>query len=119
MREIKFRAWDEDEKEMINNVQNGNSGWHLGDFLGSEGFKVMEYTTQPTVDDEEIYEGDIVRFCAISPMSKVPDGFTGEVRWIECGFYVVNGENIHPLFDECREWEVVGNIYENPELLEQ
>lgn len=118
MRKIKFRAWDIANKLMINAENLAFEDYEpISYLLNNTCLEIMQYTTQLTVDDEEIYEGDIVRFCAISPMSEVPDGFTGEVRWIECGFYVVNGENIHQLFDECREWEVVGNIYENPELV--
>jgi uncharacterized phage protein (TIGR01671 family) len=63
---------------------------------------------------QEIYEGDIVSFEWIDSYD------TGEIKF-ESGCFKVCGleqfMNV-PLFLEYPKIEVIGNIYENPELLE-
>ena len=85
----------------------------------NSGFILMQYTGLKDKNDKEIYEGDIVKFNAIAPMSDIPDAFIGTVEFIECAFYVTYGKQGFYLFDECHQWEIIGNIYENPELLEE
>jgi len=146
-REIKFRAWDNVEKEMLDTVEKWNRGWKGEDtdpdndydfhtkslyvdqqghvlehtdehgvcdmhfyLQGKPKYTLMQFTGLKDKNGKEIYEGDIVR--------------TDEASWVaqviyhrDCfmctgldskGFSVVcNWEN----------FEVIGNIYENPELV--
>ena len=126
MREIKFRAWHKKRKRWYH-----VSHWHKGDAVDSitnlagfnrdetlfvgEDIALMQYTGQEDKNGKEIYEGDIGK-----PRSR----FTSTLwvaYWDErvCQFRVcANGDR---QFDKTHtvDWidEVIGNIYENPELL--
>ncbi|MBY8913273.1 YopX family protein [Bacillus sp. YC2] len=124
MREIKFRAWEENSQEMIYEVGITPEGIPYSIPEKAEGCDQfnyfltchkMQYTGLKDKNGREIYEGDIVIdghensaevvfddgcFCVI--------GYLGDLR-------------THPLRDSlfCGErFEVIGNIYEDPELLE-
>lgn len=138
MREIKFRAWDKKGKQMINyisslNFKNQNFisivseydlDVHNGENLGhyerhvSE-VEVMQFTGLQDKNGKEIYEGDIV---------KIPDDYeeygfmAGEKREVyyfdACFRFKPKTESRgHTLEDDMDLCEVIGNIYENPELL--
>jgi len=70
---------------------------------------------------KEIYEGDIVKF---EDVSGYKDG-CASVIWHEdsCGYYLENDDdNIYDTlydFTPSYQMEIIGNIHENPELLEE
>ena len=117
-REIKFRAWDKELKRMLPSP----SGSITTDRLGLNHslvlrypatFVVMQYTGLQDKNRVEIYEGDVVRHS-----TKIPGrlewlaGFQMPVIWIQSGL----AYNMwRP--QEAERWEVIGNIYENPELV--
>jgi len=127
MREIKFRIWDCREmiyKSDFNNYEitlEGKIHFYQscpdGDFGTNyngpgNGFKLMQYTGLKDKNGKEIYEGDIVKirhYEAIGEVIAVPGHF-----WIK---------EINTCVDGDTQWspdmaeEVIGNIYENPELL--
>ena len=120
-REIKFRAW-EDESE----VMRYSNDMHLAEFFNyCEGWKIMQYTGLKDKNGKEIYEGDIIEL----GVEKKPAFFIYEVMWDFLGFnFRRKGTSniIFPFKDDLGiyEWkknflqvEVIGNIYENPELL--
>jgi uncharacterized phage protein (TIGR01671 family) len=110
MREIKFRAWNKwaDRNEMA----YFNLDTCMLDTLAYNA-PIMQYTGLKDKNGKEIYEGDVVN-------RSFPGGveFKGTVKFYECAFWIDNGKQSVGLFSEIDEITILGNIYENPELLE-
>ena len=106
MREIKFRAWLSELKH----ITFSHTLKQLITWAGPENTDSviwMQYTGLKDKNGKEIYEGDI----AILPdrWPKFP------VRYID-GMFCLEGTS-WPLHEYYKECEIIGNIYENPELL--
>ena len=140
MREIKFRAWYSSTKEMIYGVRAphttrlkpGMSSFQTQydpDYEDAD--VVMQYTGLKDKNGVEVWEGDLVAFPWISPMGKIGDeenkySYHGEVIFEDGSFL------IKPIKSDEGYWGkellgysilnlksyVIGNIYKNPELLE-
>lgn len=122
-REIKFRAWartgewdDDGEKRKFEMIP-ADSLMIFEDLL-KDGLKdvddeyyVMQFTGLHDKNGKEIYEGDIVNIETISLTPR-------EVRFINGAFKYVM-KNITYRMDEydSNEINIIGNIYENPDLL--
>lgn len=121
MREIKFRSWDKEAERMVLQGENGNEYVWM---IGTEDM-FIQHITESNIPEQvlmqstgvkdkngvEIYEKDYVRF----------GGIVALVTWSDkyCQFRLDDGTatislNIHHKSD----YEVIGNVYENPELLE-
>ena len=135
MRDIKFRVWDKETKHMhicgedvhdtINfeietnrayyyNLQNG-----CGSLREDSNYVLMQYTGLKDKNGKEIYEGDIIKICA--------EGLGGEaigkIVYDEYDLAFVLRNEVEEL-SEClwyaeQQLEVIGNIYDNPELLRE
>lgn len=123
MREIKFRAWlqgrmiyittDDDyfidgDGRLVKIEQNENGCKYQG-FEDCE-CNLMQYTGLKDKDGREIYEGDIVR------VHEGEDFIWTEQVIENSGGYWVDENYLGAIHSFC---EVVGNIYKNPELLEE
>ena len=129
-REIKFRVWDDINKKFISlkerciyyDIQLQQYGvWNS--YGNVTGLIIQQYTGLLDKNNREIYEGDIL--ATLSSDNK----YLSEVVWVNgdgrWGFKSIN--LIHPersgktisynLTYGCSQWRIVGNIYENPELL--
>ena len=131
MREIKFRAWDKKERKMWNenNIapcagevmlyggsEEVKDGTRLLTFVNTD-FILMQFTGLPDKEGEDIYEGDIV----------------DSGVWIAKVEFIVNAGMFCYTIIKSKNHEVglvldadvvnaklvkiIGNIYENPELL--
>jgi uncharacterized phage protein (TIGR01671 family) len=81
---------------------------------------VQWYTGLPDKNGKEIFEGDIVkRTCDL--IGAEHDGFIGVVKFVCAAFLLeaFDGKDGRDLWDDVQELEVIGNIYENPELLKE
>ena len=116
MREIKFRAWDKINKEIFNvesiNFQERRVYKDVVSYRKFNDIELMQYTGLKDKNGKEIYEGDIV--IHHSKMHKIIFN-TEKARFVlrddefELEIPFTNNNN--------KRMEIVGNIYENPELL--
>ena len=115
-RPIKFRAWDYTSNVMRNDITEMvfNSDGTLNQINVETGADIlfpekecvlMQYTGLKDKNGVNIYEGDIILVIdAVSMEQSIHD-----VKWVGIGW------TRQILFTQV---EVIGNIYENPELLE-
>ena len=142
-REIKFRAWHKEEDKMYLNLQTGfNShaigGQYLEECFTDSDLEIMQYTGLKDKNGKEIYEGDILEVDIIMGEDEHRGVHSTEkgvvvfksgcfnlditsVEYYGSSARIDNegyGEDtlINIMFEN--ESEVIGNIYENPELLE-
>lgn len=115
MRKIKFRAWDKLNKEMINfesiNFQERRVYKDTVSYRKFNDIELMQYTGLKDMKGKEFYEGDILFETFREEYFKVVfenGSFRAEVD-----------EYSLDLEDYANICEVVGNIYENPELIEE
>jgi uncharacterized phage protein (TIGR01671 family) len=95
----------------------GKGGLYLP--IDDEDIVFMQYTGLKDKNGAEIYEGDIVEQEFMGPCPLDVGSFIGIVNFYEDGYGIENedGTNGIMLFSEININEVLGNIYENPELL--
>lgn len=136
MREIKFRSWNPEVKKMYydfdQNIKEVGLGKSIHSFVYDVGLAyrtLMEYTGLKDKNNKEIYEGDVVQWIFKRPgwimneedyQDWKKDGSKPQVVKFEVKFEF-NGWNC---FDSekgdkyhNKTCVVIGNIYENPELL--
>lgn len=148
MREYKFRAWDKHAKIMRDDGTSPNGMPHMKYDVGimprhaknswatgidgleirvnSNDFELMQFTELTDINGKEIYEGDIViaydaeQTGVDDEQGEIMTNVTGQVIF-EDGAYYYEGHSAGniPLAYNIEDIEVIGNIYETPELLKQ
>ncbi|MDD4734180.1 MAG: YopX family protein [Bacilli bacterium] len=133
MRQIKFRCWvlEKNDFEDINEIKYDACGYfqylqtYEGDHYDLEEIVLLQYTGLKDKNGKEIYEGDIITYHNFIK-------FTGIVWWCDKdATYLVdlsqtknkfiNTSNhqitLSSVLGGDNDTEVIGNIYENPEML--
>lgn len=129
---FRFRVWDKEKKELIYDAENAydymrlSSGGKIieadcfGDVLANKSYIVEQCTGLKDKNGRLIYENDIVKITGdVMTIPFFYEESKAFVKWDEDGFFLhfESGET-ERLFQECWEYEVVGNLHANPELLE-
>lgn len=137
----KFRAWyvlaeemiDEIlmisfvRKEIIGKFRDGSTSVPLKfeDKRNGEDVILMQSTGIRDVSNQEIFEGDIVKTTRFVGRADEVGGFyeydkefIGIVKQLEGSWVIDTGSDAVCLWTEIEENEIIGNIYENPELWE-
>lgn len=126
MREIKFRAWHKKYKYMARvagiNFNKERINLNAADIGSYKDIELMQYTGLKDKNGVEIYEGDM--------FIDEYDGYIGVIKyskqfaWFIVEWYV-NSHSKEPCDDEplghinIHNVEIIGNIYENKELLNE
>ena len=123
-RELKFRAWIDDDVEMSYSNTHDTLGqffcWLEEEFWDNS-YHIMQFTGLKDKNGQEIYEGDILSFPTSNWINREV-----QVVWYEkqhC-WALKNNHGIQHTTSGGRAYlidgkhlEIIGNIYENPELL--
>lgn len=119
MRKLKFRAWDKKKQVMLDSYMVGKllGTTYFSDMVNDENIVLIQFIGKIDKDGRDIYEDDVV---------KCVNGHIGRVVWDDgfCGF------NVEGYYHSMNDWlggcafmegeggpfEVIGNVWENPEL---
>lgn len=141
MREIKFRGYSKEYKTMfdydyikkasdamvkicqkfIDDNEIDSIPISTGLFIPTDDkdMVLMQYTGLKDKNGKEIYEGDVIIKRPLLITGEYSNsGFAGVVKFDECSFWVENKNTTYLLWLDYEEAEVLGNIYENKDLLE-
>lgn len=127
----RYRAWMKSLKWMcdVTNIsfdskfvdicQQGDTERYTEMSVEFDEITLMQSTGLFDRNGKEIFEGDIVRQVRTQPITE-NETITGVVIMIEGAWLIMNDceQLASYLWSETDENEIIGNIYENPELLE-
>ncbi|VRO10708.1 phage protein [Streptococcus pneumoniae] len=132
----KFRAYDGGSLSRMHQpdeVMVGNGDiWIIdedsvaGEWIVNNDLNLMQSTGIRDITNQEIFEGDVVKTTRFVGRADEVGGFyeydkefIGIVKQLEGSWVIDTGSDAVCLWTEIEENEIIGNIYENPELLEE
>lgn len=123
MRKIEFKYyWQHEETgRIINRVYSLDSLQYGDELINIPRYGLPIYRAESTqaydIFDNHIFEKDVVAAISPEPGSPISDGFTGVVEFHDCGFWVSDGNEQHPLFQKIDMWQIVGTLVGDPDFL--
>ena len=118
----KFRAWDKNTKKMNGMAEiYRNRKQEIELLPRDDNIIFMQSTGLYDKNGVEIFEGDIVEFEDADDIENVYIN-QGVIEWCQGGFTVSNRTTVtmDDLLDEdTLEVTIIGNVYQNPELMEE
>lgn len=140
MREIKFRALDKVSKVMydlwgfdampehpgfdlpdgvVHINSHGNIEQDFTGYLDRRNVELMQYTGLKDKNGKEIYEGDVVIYSVFLGQPR-EERVIAVIKYVPCTFiFYSKGKGAFLNENTAKASEVIGNIYENPELLKE
>ena len=126
MREIKFRAWNPENKSMVefDNEKAANDIYiakHLLTLMANKHELgenlLMQFTGLQDKNGIDIYEGDIIEWNSCGWKVR----YMTDSELTSAGFYCesANGQTFYCFSKTMKPAVVIGNIHSNPELLEK
>lgn len=118
MREIMFRGWHKKHKIMrILGILNFLDSSFLPDYSFAQGWEqedviLMQFTGLKDKNGKEIYEGDLLK--EIDQFGRIY-----EAVWYDNGWSLTIEPYHNRHFKDAFTMEVIGNIYENPDLVDE
>lgn len=111
MREIKFRCWDVLESKFVqdNNIIYGElADQAIYNPEKSEYYVLQQYTGMKDKNGKEIWEGDVFDYGG---------GRVFYITYVGCQFVATFNDRVINTMIPIYNFENIGNIYENPELI--
>lgn len=114
MKEIKFRCWYDNKMHKVEDISFKHKTINLfaADIINFRDGILMQYTGLEDKNGIEIYDGDILR---------IDDEYWLVQYDIEDAMFTLYYDNVIENFSNMNsKWfEIIGNIYENPELFKE
>lgn len=130
MREIKFRAWDNERKQIINYISSISPITHNLLNISINNHMLMQYTGLKDKNGKEIYEGDIIKITKWKwEFRRWGKEYVTDIYFEHWAFRYRWGDWSGSILDfrsvVVLQWyelitqdvEIIWNIYKNPELL--
>ena len=112
-----YTCFNEEEHRIYTGFAETDCGSYYPDYYSVDPDTVRRYIGMCDKNGNMIFEDDIVKLYLIDGVA------TGIIKWcnenFRFKFYEFNDDNVNSYgFDDETIFEIVGNIYDNPELLE-
>jgi len=117
-RQLKFKIYDKNDTNCIIGPFNWNK---LPQFLFPENFTLLQYTGLKDKNGKEIYEGDVIKYHRVFEKKREVIELTSCIKFQDgaFGFDMKGFNDMFMSLGDDSDIEVIGNIFENSELLKQ